>query len=396
MADQEFDDVSIDRLRRRSSSKWTRFDPDVLPAWIAEMDFALAPPIQRRLEEAIELGDTGYASEGLLAPSFIDFARRFGWTVAEEQVMLVPDIMAGVAEVLKAFTGAGDGVVINPPIYPPFYTTIETVGRRVIPVPMRLGAGGWELDLNGLAEAFEAGARAYLLCNPHNPTGRVFGERELRAVAELAARHDVAVISDEVHAPLTMPSFRHLPFVSIPQASQGRNFTLISASKGWNVPALKCAVLVPTRPNVDMARELLPKDLVDRVSHLGVIAAAAAFSPIGIAWLNRLVGYLDQNRWLLRDLLAVGLPKVEFMLPEAGYLAWLDCRALGLGNDPAKTFLARGRVALYEGTRFGPEGSGYVRFNFGTSQALVKEAVRRMQKAVGDAAKGGEMATTQM
>ncbi len=396
MADQEFDDVSIDRLRHRSSSKWTRFDPDVLPAWIAEMDFALAPPIQRRLEEAIELGDTGYASDGLLAPSFIEFARRFGWTVAEEQVMLVPDIMAGVAEVLKAFTGAGDGVVINPPIYPPFYTTIETVGRRVIPVPMRLGAGGWELDLNGLAEAFEAGARAYLLCNPHNPTGRVFGERELRAIAELAARHDVAVISDEVHAPLTMPSFRHLPFVSIPQASQGRNFTLISASKGWNVPALKCAVLVPTRPSVGMARELLPKDLVDRVSHLGVIAAAAAFSPIGIAWLNRLVGYLDQNRRLLRDLLAVGLPKVDFMLPEAGYLAWLDCRALGLGDDPAKTFLARGRVALYEGARFGPEGSGYVRFNFGTSQALVKEAVRRMQKAVGDAAKGGEMATTQM
>jgi cysteine-S-conjugate beta-lyase len=175
-----------------------------------------------------------------------------------------------------------------------------------------------------------------------------------------------------------------VPFVSIPQASQGSNFTLISASKGWNVPALKCALLVPGKGVAGMARDRLPADLLDRVSHLGVIAAAGAFSPDGVAWLNRLVGYLDRNGRLLRDLLAADLPDIEMRPPEAGYLAWLDCRALGLGDNPAETFLAQGRVALYSGARFGPEGNGYVRFNFGTSQALVKEAVERMRKAVGD------------
>jgi cysteine-S-conjugate beta-lyase len=394
MDDAEFDDVSLERLRRRSSSKWTRFDADVLPAWIAEMDFALAPSIHERLKEAIDLGDTGYASEGLLAPSFVEFARRFEWTVEEEQVILVPDIMVGVAELLKAFTGAGDGVVINPPVYPPFYTTIESVGRRAVPVPLRLTGGGWELDLDGLAQAFARGARAYLLCNPHNPTGRVFDEHELRTVAALAARHDVAVISDEVHAPLTMPAFRHVPFVSITLASKGRNFTLMSASKGWNVPALKCAVVVPARPLVGTALQRLPVDLIDRVSHLGVIAAAAAFSPDGVAWLNRLVSYLDENRRLLRDLLATNLPKIRFTPPEAGYLAWLDCRALELGNNPADTFLARGRVALYAGARFGPEGDGHVPFNFGTSRLLVEDAVVRMRMAVGEAARR-EVSTSQ-
>jgi cystathionine beta-lyase len=385
MTSFNFDDLSLEQLRRRRGSKWARYDADVLPAWVAEMDFPLAPGIQEALREAIELGDCGYAHEGGIREAFVQFAkRRFNWQVKSGTLILVPDVMSGVAEVLRAFTSTDDGIVINPPVYPPFYTTIRSVERRVLTVPLRERADGWLLDLNGLESAFEQGARAYLLCNPHNPTGRIFSRPELEAVARLALRFDVLVISDEVHAPLIMPEKSHIPYVSTSDAQRSVAFTIMSASKGWNIPALKCAVLVPSSDAVyRLATERLPHDLIDRVSQLGVVGSVAAFANEGVRWLDQLVAYLDGNRRGLRSLLASELPEVGYHMPEAGYVAWLDCRALGLGSDPAQQFLERGRVALYSGGDFGPEGAGYVRLNFGTSFTLMNEAVRRMRLAIG-------------
>jgi cystathionine beta-lyase len=380
--DLSFDLLSLDRLRARRSAKWSAYPEDVLPAWVAEMDFPLAEPVRRALLAAIELDDCGYARPATLAPAFRDFAAaRFGWEVDPADVFAVPEVMIGVAEVLRLTTAPGDGVVINPPVYPPFFSTIAEVERRIVEVPLARDGSGWALDLDALARAFAAGARAYLLCTPHNPTGRVFAAAELRAVAELAARHGVIVLADEIHAPLTLPGSAHTPFVSLGGAHGCEAVTLTSASKAWNIPGLKCALIVAGSPAMRAAlAPLRAPERAERTGHLGVLASIAAFREGG-AWLDALVRHLDRNRALLPRLLAEHLPAVRWTPPQAGYLAWLDCTALGLGEDPARVFLQRGRVALTRGTDFGREGAGFARLNIGTSAALMEEAVRRMGRA---------------
>jgi cystathionine beta-lyase len=377
-----FDDLSLERLRQRRSAKWTAYPADVLPAWVAEMDFPIAEPIKRALRLAIDLDDCGYARPQALPEAFAAFAAdRFGWTVDPTRVFAVPEVMIGVGEVLRLVTRPGDAVVVNPPVYPPFFATIREVERRVAEVPLVRDAAGWSLDLEGLEREFAAGARAYLLCNPHNPTGRVLERDEVRAVAELAARYDVAVLADEIHAPLTLPGAVHTSFVSVSEAYDVRGVTLTSASKGWNIPGLKCAVVVAGSAAMrGVLAPLRSPERAERVGHLGVLGTIAAFREGG-AWLDGLIAHLDRNRALLASLLADCLPEVGFVPPQAGYLAWLDCRALGLGDDPAKTFLTRGRVALTRGVDFGREGAGFARLNIGTSAELLTEAVSRMRSS---------------
>jgi cysteine-S-conjugate beta-lyase len=373
-----FDDVSLETLRRRRSSKWVKYPPDVLPAWIAELDMPLAEPIRRALHEAIELGDTGYAEAGALPEAFADFARaRLGWTVDPARVQVVPDVMVGVAEILRVATPPEAGVVINPPVYPPFFHTIEEVGRRVVEAPLARTADEWALDFDSLEAAFRAGARVYLLCSPHNPTGRVWSRADLARIAELAARYGVLVLADEIHAPLVLAGAEHTAFLAL-DGADGIVFT--SASKAWNLAGLKCAVAVSGSPRTQALLARMPTEVRYRAGNLGVLAAVAAFREGG-PWLDALRLHLERNRRLLADLLAERLPEVRYEPPEASYLAWLDCTALGLGDDPAKLFLERGRVALVPGHAFGRQGAGFARLNIGTSRALVTEAVRRMAAA---------------
>lgn len=377
-----FDDLDVDRLRKRRSAKWGAYPADVLPAWVAEMDFPVAEPIKRALRAAVDLDDCGYARPQPLPPAFAAYAaERFGWVVDPALVVAVPEVMIGVGEVLRLVTAPGDAVVVNPPVYPPFFSTIAEVERRVVDVPLVRSAGGWALDVAGLERAFAAGARAYLLCNPHNPVGRVFDAGELRAVAELAARYDVTVLSDEIHAPLTLAGATHTPFLPAGDALGIRAVVLMSASKGWNIPGLKCAVVAASRAMQPAVAALRAPERLERVGHLGVLGTVAAFAEGG-EWLDALLAHLDRNRALLGRLLADSLPEVGYVPPQAGYLAWLDCRALGLGDDPARTFLTRGRVALTRGLEFGSGGAGFARLNIGTSSELLREAVRRMRSSV--------------
>jgi cystathionine beta-lyase len=378
-----FDDVSLELLRLRHSAKWVKYPPDVLPAWVAEMDFALALPIREVLLSAVSRDDTGYPDGTKLGPSFARFtAERFGWEIDPEQVRLVADIMSGVRELIASFTAPGEGVVINPPVYPPFFMAIRELGREVVEVPLARDGDGWKLDLDGLESAFAAGARAFLMSQPHNPTGSSFGRAELEAVARLASRHGVTVISDEVHAPMTMPGTTHVPYLTV-EGAQADGVAVASASKAWNLAGLKCAVLVSGSVEMhEKLEEKLSKHLAYHAGHLGVLASVAAFDHGG-EWLDALVAHLDRTRKLLTDLLAEHLPAVGYVPPQAGYLAWLDCRELGLGDDPAEAFLERGRVALGSGPTFGEPGRGFARLNFGTSTALVEEAVRRMAASVG-------------
>jgi cysteine-S-conjugate beta-lyase len=361
-------------LRRRRSSKWVEHPPDVLPAFVAELDVGLAPPVRDALLEAIEIGDLGYAEPGGVFESFAAFAqRRLGWAPDPARMRLVPDVMSGIVELLRVLTAPGDGVIITPPVYPPFFEGIPEAGRRVVEVPLQDG----ELDLDAIDAAFQGGARAFLLCNPHNPTGRVLDRARLEDVAALAARHDVVVLADEIHAPLTLPGAVHTPFAAL---GESRSVVLASASKAFNLAGLKCAIAVAGDATVARELDRLPGEVRYRAGLLGVIGSQAAFDH-GDAWLDDLLAALDENRRRLAALLDEHLPAIGYRLPDASYLAWLDCRALGLGDDPAAAFLERGRVALEPGRRFGMQGQGFARLNIGTSDALLTEAVRRMAAA---------------
>lgn len=373
-----FGRYSLADLRRRRSEKWATYPEDVLPAFVAEMDCALAEPITRTLLEAVERGDTGYAHPAGLAEAFAGFAQDwFGWTVDPRRVVAVPDVMIGVAEVLRLTTPPDSGVIINTPAYPPFFPTIPEYGRRVVDVPLLRTASGWDLDFAGLEEAFRSGARAYLLCNPHNPTGRVFGREDLERVAALAGRYGAVVVADENHAPLALAGSLHTPYVSLGEPAASNAATVISAAKAWNLAGLKCAVVVAGSAALRARLDALPAETISRTGHLGVLAAIAAYREGG-PWLRAVLAHLDANRALLADLLAARLPGVGYQPPQASYLAWLDCTRLRLGDDPARRFLERGRVALARGLDFGPNGAGFARLNMGTSRELLAEAVARM------------------
>ncbi len=378
-----FDDVDLAALRRRRSAKWTTYPPDVLPAFVAEMDFPLAAPVRDALAAAVARDDTGYPSAGALGTAFARFAAaRYDWDVDPGRVRAATDVMTAVSELIRALTEPGDAVVITPPVYPPFFTVAVEAGRRVVESPLARSDRGYELDLDGLEHAFAAGARTFLLCHPHNPSGRSFRRDELEAIAELAGRYGVVVIADEIHAPMTLPGSVHVPYLTLgPEAAAGA-VAITGASKAWNVAGLKCALIVTGDAGLEARLDAaLPSHLPYHVGHFGVLAALAAFEQ-GADWLDLLIAHLDVNRQLLARLLAARLPQIAYDPPEAGYLAWLDCRGLGLGDDPASVFLERGRVALSPGPNFGTQGRGFARLNFGTSAALLGEAVDRLAAAV--------------
>ncbi|MDX2677899.1 MalY/PatB family protein [Streptomyces soliscabiei] len=374
--------LTLDRLRCRTSMKWRTHPADVLPLWVAEMDVPLAEPVVRAVTEALALGDTGYPAGTAYAEALAGFAaKRWGWDgLAVERTAIVPDVMLGVVEMLKLVTGPGDPVVVNPPVYPPFFQFVEHMDRRIAEAPLD---DDGRLDLDVLEEAYRravagGGRAAHLLCSPHNPTGTVHTARELSAVAELAGRYGVRVVADEIHAPLTAPGVDFVPYLAVPGAESG--LSLMSASKGWNLAGLKAALAV-AGPEAAADLALLPEEVGHGPSHVGVLAHTAALRE-GTDWLDALLAGLDENRRLLAALLAEHLPGVVHRPGEATYLAWLDCRALGLGDDPASVFLERGRVALSSGPDFGTGGAGHVRLNLATSPEILTEGVRRMARAV--------------
>jgi cystathionine beta-lyase len=373
----------LDLLRRRRSAKWHTYPPDVLPLPVAEMDYPLAPAVQDALREAVERSDTGYAmAVPALGEALAGFAaRRWSWQLDPAAVTPVADVAVGSVELLRALTRPGDRVVISPPVYPPFFSWVPEAGRELVEAPLRHGPDGWRLDLAALETAFAAGAKVYVLCNPHNPVGRAHEPDELRVLVELASRHGVTVVSDEIHAPLVLPGATFTPFLTVPGAAQIA-VAVLSASKAWNLAGLKCAAVVTASERMATAAGAMPPDNSWRAGHLGVLASVAALTDGG-AWLDRLLVSLDRRRAQLGTLLAERLPQVAWQPPEATYLAWLDCRALGTGDVPREQFLEKGRVALEPGLRFGRQGGGHVRLNFATSAEILDEATIRMAAAVG-------------
>lgn len=377
--------LSLAQLRERTSEKWREYPADVLPLFVAETDFPLAPAITTALVGAVQAGDTGYvASRTPLAAAYVGFVeRRFGWTVDPHRIRTTADVSMGIVEILRRVIRPGERVVVNPPIYPPFFDLIEEAGGVVERVPLRDTGTGWELDLDGIRRAFADGARAILLCNPHNPTGTVPSVAELDALARLAEEYEAVVISDEIHAPLAQPDAGFTPFLASGDAAQRVGYTVASASKAFNLAGLKCALMVTASDETTAVVRSLPIEVVWRTGQFGMLAAVAAFAPESDAWLDGLLVTLDENRRLLADLLAEHLPEARYRIPDAGYLAWVDLTGLGWGANPAKQILRQAKVALRFGPAFGAEGAGHVRVNFGTSAEILTEAVERIARARG-------------
>lgn len=393
------EEFSLEQLRRRRSMKWRTYPADVLPLWVAEMDVPLAPAVADALHEAVETGDTGYPAGTEFAEALADFAaRRWKWHgVAVDRVALIPDVMMGAVQVLRLITEPGDPVVVNSPVYAPFYAFVTHDDRRIVEAPL---GQALRIDLETLEDVFRharkqrgKGGIAYLLSNPHNPTGTVHTYEELAAVAALARRYGVRVVADEIHAPLVLPGAEFTPYLSVPGAENA--FSLMSATKGWNLAGIKAALAV-AGPEAAADLRRMPEEVHHGASFLGVIAHTAAFRH-GDAWLDALLAGLDANRTLLGRLVAEHLPGVGHVSPEGTYLAWLDCRSLDLTPEegateegatdlavvtdlagPARLFLDHARVALSAGHIFGTGGAGHVRLNFATSQSVLTDAVTRM------------------
>lgn len=371
--------LPIDQLRQRSSTKWRTHDADVLPLFVAETDFPLAPAISAVLARAVELGDTGYTPpQPGIREAYTAFAqRRFGWTVDPDRIRTTCDVMMGVVEVLRQVIKPGDRVITNPPVYPPFDMCIVEAGGVVDRVPLIDNGTGWELDLAGIEASFAAGARSILLCNPHNPTGTVHSRESLAALAEIAERFGATVVSDEIHSPSTQPGVTFTPFISASDAAARVGYVITSASKAFNLAGLKCALIITASDGPTQIVADLPPEVEWRTGLFGALAAVAAFAPESDEWLDSLLAALDENRRLLGELLEEHLPGARCRMPDAGFLAWVDLSALGWGDDPAERILTEAKVAFNQGPNFGPEGNGHVRINFGCSPEVLREAVER-------------------
>jgi cystathionine beta-lyase len=384
------DRTTEDELRARGSWKWAKGGPGVIGAFVAEMDFGVAPPIEAALLDAIRRADFGYLTpraEAEMAAACADWQRqRYGWDVDAGRVRPLPDVITGLSAAITVFSRPGSPVILPTPAYMPFLTVPRELGREIIQVPMVTENGRFVLDPAGIDAAYKRGGHLLVLCNPCNPVGRVYTRAELTAVAEVVEANGGLVYADEIHAPLIYQGRPHIPYASLSAETAAHTVTGTAASKGWNLPGLKCAQLILSGDAHAASWAGRGHIYEHGTSTPGVRATIAAYRDGG-AWLEEVVRYLDGSRQLLAELLAGQLPEIGYQVPEGTYLGWLDCRALPAdpgGGDvsPAEFFLARARVLLTDGADCGEIGRGYVRLNFATPRPVLTEIVRRMADAV--------------
>jgi cysteine-S-conjugate beta-lyase len=383
MADSHFDRV-VDR-RASDSNKWHKFPADVLPLWVADMDFPSPPAVVDALRARVEHGFFGYLREHNELPAVVAerLAKRYGWRVSPEAVVALPGVIAGFNQALRALTSPGDGLLVQTPVYPPILRAAGNHGLRRDEHALTRGADGrYAVDLETFGASFRDRTRAFLLCNPHNPVGRLYGRTELEGMAAACLRRDVAIVADEIHCDLLLDGRQHVPIASLAPEIEQRTITLMAPSKTFNLPGLKCAVGIVPDPELRQRFVAAGADLVPKINLLGYIAAVAAYREAD-AWLDELLAYLADNRDFLVEQVRTRLPGVVVAPPEATYLAWLDCRAAApAAADPYTFFLERARVALSDGSAFGPGGAGFVRLNFGCPRTLLAQGLERMRAAL--------------
>ncbi|OBJ74050.1 aminotransferase class I/II-fold pyridoxal phosphate-dependent enzyme [Mycobacterium sp. 1274756.6] len=379
----DFDALDEQRLRARNTVKWNRYPADVLPLWVAEMDFPTAPPVLaaiRAWAEREEFGYPRFGHDALPAATAEWCGRRYGWPVTADQVRVVPDVLAGLKLAIDFLTRPQSPVVLPVPAYMPFFDVLQIAGRQRVEVPMlREPTGRYTLDLAAIEAAFAAGAGSLILCNPYNPLGTAFSAAELRAVVDLAAAHGARIVADEVHAPLVYRG-RHVPAASVSPAAAATVVTVLSASKGWNLPGLKCAQVILSNPADATVWDAMNWLNWMGASTVGIAANLAAYRD-GEDWLDAVLVHLRGNRDRVADALPELVPGLTVTRPEGTYLAWLDCTALDLPEEPADYLLSHARVALNPGIPFGA-GTGCARLNFATTRPILDRAIAAIAAAL--------------
>ena len=377
-----FHQLDLAEMHRRKGTKWSKYPAEILPAWVADMDYPLAPCIESALHDAISRGDVGYPSPGEdVAEAFAARAQRlWNWRVEPTRVHLMPDVVQAIELVIERFSAPGDGVLITTPVYPPFINVTGGMHRRIVESPLH--ADG-RLDADALRRVFESNRpRIVLLCSPHNPTGHVFRREELEIITELALEHHALIISDEIHAELTYPGHVHIPTASLSAQVAAATITVTSASKPFNIAGLRCAQIVSgtaalharVTEHIEMAH--------DPVGTLGNVATLAAWTPEGDEWLAACLVQLESN--MRRVAAWAAVHNIGFHLPEATYLAWLDFRPLELGPHPQQWLLHHAHVALSPGSDFGRPGHGHARLNVATSPAILDQILSRVSDALAE------------
>jgi cystathionine beta-lyase len=379
-----FDNI-IDRWGS-GSVKYDLAEPGVIPLWVADMDFASPPEVGDALLSRVKHGVFGYGTESKeFFQSFIDWQReKNGWTIDPSWVLFSPGVVTSLYMAVKAFTEKGDAVIVQPPVYRPFFMAVENSGRRLVSNPLIAGDNGYRMDFDDLDRKIgESGARLLLLCSPHNPVGRVWREEELSALGDICKKRNVVVVSDEIHSDLVFHGFRHIPLPMSSSGLEGLSCVFSAPSKTFNIPGIKVSfAVIPDRALRERFKSACVCSAVGEPSIFGPVASIAAYRK-GAPWLSELLSYLEGSRKTASAFLSAELPQVRFSEPEGTYLMWLDFRALGFSEaELDRLLLEKGRVWLQKGSFFGKEGEGFFRLNLASPRAVLEEGLRRIKKAL--------------
>ncbi|MFM1789070.1 MAG: hypothetical protein RLZZ12_419 [Actinomycetota bacterium] len=373
----------LSELRKRKSVKWRQFPSDVLPLPVAEMDFPIAEEIKVALRDMIDRSDTGYLGPfPEMFEAFKNFSTaRWGWSPDVSQMRIATDVGVGTVEVIRTLINPGDRVILNSPVYDNMWRWVAEVKAELVDVPLTEKGMEYSLDFEGIERAYKAGAKVHILCNPHNPVGVIFTKGELARIADLAKQYGVIVVSDEIHAALTYPGNTFVPFLSVSDAAREVGICVTSASKAFNLAGLKCAMIITEIEALKNRINSMPISVAFRASLFGAVAATAAFDQ-SRNWLDGALKTLDENRKLIKALIESKIPAIGYRIPDFGYLAWLDLSNLGLGEDPTKAILDKGKLAINSGSFYGPNHAQFARLNFGTSAENIEEAFNRIQRTL--------------
>ena len=376
-------DRQVER-RGTDSTKWGYYAHDVLPLWVADMDFISAEPILRALRERVEHGVFGYP---IPPPELYELVQArlralYNWEVAHDEILFVPGVVPGFNVACHAVGEPGDGVLVQPPVYYPFLTAPGNAGRVRQYAQVGLRGQRYEVDYDAFERAITDRTSMFLFCNPHNPVGRVYRKDELARMAEICLRHDLVICSDEIHCDLVFSGHRHLPIASLAPEIAARTITLMAPSKTFNIAGLHCSFAVIQDRELRQAFQAARGGMVGGTNVLAYAAAIAAYRDGG-EWLDQVLAYVQANRDYLQGYVSEHLPGIEMIPLEGTYLAWLDCRGSGIEGKPGEFFRTVAHVALNEGEAFGPGGEGFVRLNLGCPRATLVEALERMRAALG-------------
>jgi cysteine-S-conjugate beta-lyase len=375
-----YDFDRINERRNTDSIKWGLYPRDVIPLWVADMDFVSADPIIHALRQRVEHGIFGYSrpSPALTRAIMERLQRLYGWQVAEPSIVYLPGIVTGLNIVFQAFAAAGEGILAQPPVYFHFLRDPVQHGRVLLDPPLAQNGDSYEIDFDQFERAITRETRVFILCNPHNPVGRVFTKPELEKIAEICLRHRLILCSDEIHCDLIYEPHRHIPIASISPEIEDRTITLMAPSKTYNIAGLECGYAVIKNTELRSRWKDFSYGLIPNVNIMGHTAALAGLSE-GQDWLDQVLAYLQDNRDFLCNFFQKNMPQIRMNRVEATYLCWLDCKEIGIIKNPAEFFLDRARVALNDGVEFGKVGSGFVRLNFACSRQKLVQALDRMK-----------------